>query len=72
VAFLPVDNMVKIAMFFLLSMPCATSTAMYAIRFNGEGDCASVFVLLTTILSILTIPIMFLLFNGVFGITVPV
>lgn len=71
VAFLPVDNMVKIAMFFLLSMPCATSTAMYAIKFNGEGDCASVFVLLTTIMSILTIPLMFLLFSGVFGITVP-
>jgi predicted permease len=71
VAFLPIDNMVKLAMFFLLSMPCATSTAMYAIKFNGEGDSASVFVLLTTILSILTIPLMFLIFSGVFGINVP-
>lgn len=72
VSFLPIDSMVKLAMFFLLSMPCATSTALYAIKFNGEGDVASVFVLLSTILSILTIPLMFLIMSGVFGITAPI
>ncbi len=60
VAFLPFNPIVKYVMFFLLSMPSATSTTMFAIKFGGDGDSASVFVLLTTILSILTIPLMYL------------
>ena len=52
VAFLPFNPIVKYVMFFLLSMPSATSTTMFAIKFKGDGDSASVFVLLTTILSI--------------------
>ena len=68
-AFLPIDNIVKLALFFLLSMPSATSTAMFAIRFNGEGDSGSIIVLLSTMLSILTIPLMFLL-CGTFGIVI--
>ena len=66
VAFLPVDIIVKYVIFFLLSMPCATSTTMFAIKFGGDGDSASVFVLLTTVLSILTVPLMYLLMSGVF------
>ena len=66
VAFLPVDNIVKYVMFFLLSMPSATSTSMFAVSFKGDADSASVFVLLTTLLSVITIPIMYLLMSGVF------
>lgn len=65
VAFLPFNPIVKYVMFFLLSMPSATSTTMFAIKFKGDGDSASVFVLLTTILSIVTIPLMYLLMNEI-------
>lgn len=70
VSFLPIDNVIKVTLFFLLSMPSATSTAMYAIKFNGEGDSASIIVLLTTMMSIVIIPLMFLVLNGVFGVSV--
>ncbi len=68
VAFLPIALTVKYAIFFLLSMPSATATVLFAVRFGGDGDSASVFVLLSTILSIITIPLMFLLFKIVVGI----
>lgn len=63
--FLPVDLTVKYAIFFCLSMPVASGTALFAVKFNVEPDFGSVVVLLSTILSILTIPLMYLLF-GVF------
>ena len=70
VAFLPIDTAVKYAVFFCLSMPSATGTVLFAVRFGGDGDSASIFVLLSTILSILTIPLMFLMFSGVFGVVI--
>lgn len=63
VAFLPVSTVVKYVMFFLLSMPCATSTALFAIRFNADEDAGSIYVLFTTIASIVTIPLTYLLFG---------
>lgn len=68
VAFLPIDNVVKYALFFTLSMPSATSTTLFAIQFKGDGETASIMVLLSTVLSILTIPLMFLVFTNLFGI----
>ena len=68
VVFLPVSQTVKYTVFFLLSMPSATNTVLYATRFNKDADEASVYVLTTTILCILTIPLMFLAFNGIVGI----
>lgn len=65
VGFLPISETIKYAVFFALSMPSATGTVMFAVRFGGDGDSASVFVLLSTVLSVITIPLMFLLFNGV-------
>lgn len=70
VAFLPIDNVVKYALFFLLSMPSATNTVLFAVRFGGDAQTGSVFVLLSTLLSIITIPLMFLVMNGVFAIPV--
>ena len=70
VAFLPVANTVKYTVFFLLSMPAATGTAMFAVKFGSDSDFASVCVLLSTILSVITIPLLFLLINGVFGISI--
>ncbi len=63
VAFLPVDDAVKYSLFFLLSMPTAASTVLFAVQFGGDGEAGSVYVLLSTILSIATIPLMFLLFT---------
>ena len=63
VAFLPVNNVVKYVCFFLFSMPCATSTALFAVKFGGDADFASVCVLLTTVISIATIPLMYMLFG---------
>ncbi len=66
VAFLPIDKVVKYVIFFVYSMPSATSTVMFSLRFGGDANSGSVFVLLSTIFSILTIPLMYLLMSGVF------
>lgn len=70
VAWLPVSNVVKYALFFLLSMPSANNTVLFAVTFGGDSESGSVFVLLSTLLSIVTIPLMFLLMSGVFGIPI--
>lgn len=67
VAFLPVDATIKYAVFFLLSMPSATSTAMFAVKFGKDGDFASISVLLSTVLSVITIPLLYLVMNGIAG-----
>ena len=61
---LPLSEPVKYALFFLMSMPSAASSALLAVRYGGDGDFASVSVLLSTVLSIATIPLMYLLFNA--------
>lgn len=70
VAFLPISITAKYAIFFCLSMPSATGTVMFAVRFGGDADSGSVFVLASTILSIVTIPLMFLLFSSGFGVVI--
>lgn len=70
VAFLPISVVAKYAVFFCLSMPSATGTVMFAVNFGGDGKSASVIVLLTTVLSIITIPLMYLMFSGVFGVVI--
>jgi len=68
VAFLPVSPIVKYAILFLLSMPSATATVLFAVQFGGDSEQASVNVLLSTILSLITIPLMYVIFQNVFGI----
>lgn len=68
VAFLPVSQIVKYVLFFTLAMPSASNTVLFSVSFGGDGKVASIFVLLSTILSVVTIPLMFLVINGVFGI----
>ena len=72
VAFLPVSNLVKYAVFFLMSMPSATSTVLFAVRFNGDSEFSSVAVSLSTVLSVVSIPLMYLVINGLFGIVIAV
>ena len=57
------DPLVKSAIFFGLSMPSATSTVLFSEQFGGDSHSASATVLLTTILSVVTIPLLFLLFD---------
>ena len=70
VAWLPISNVIKYTLFFLLCMPSANNTVLFAVNFGGDAESGSVFVLLSTILSILTIPLMFLVMNGLFGIPI--
>ena len=70
VSFLPVSTIVKYAVFFTMSMPSATSTAMFAIKFKADGEFASIVVLLSTVLSIITIPLMFLVITNFFGVVI--
>lgn len=68
VAYLPIANTIKYTVFFLLSMPSATSGAMLAVQYGKDSDFASIGVVLSTICSILTLPLMYLLMNGGLGI----
>ena len=65
VAILPISLEVKCSIFFLLSMPAATSTALFAVNFGGDGETASIMVLLSTVFSIITISLMFLIFKAI-------
>ncbi len=67
VVFLPVAATTKYTIFFLLSMPSATSTAMFAVKFGKDGDFASISVLLSTVLSVITIPLLYLVMSGIVG-----
>lgn len=67
VAFLPVSETIKYVLFFLHSMPSASSTVLFAVNFGGDSDSATVFVLLSTILSVASLPLMFLLFKFSIG-----
>ncbi|MBE5756597.1 MAG: hypothetical protein E7342_02240 [Clostridiales bacterium] len=66
--FKEVDVLVKYTVFFTLSMPAATNTIMFAEQYGGDGREASSSVLLSTLLSVLTISLMFLVFKAMLGI----
>lgn len=69
VAFLPISATIKYTIFFLLAMPSAASGAMMAVRFRKNGDFASVAVLLSTIFSIITLPLLYVFMSSVLGVT---
>ena len=70
VAYLPIATTIKYTIFFLLSMPSATSGAMMAVQYGKDSDFASVGVVLSTICSIVTLPLLYLFMSGVLGITI--
>ena len=70
VAYLPIAATIKYTIFFLLSMPSATSGAMMAVQFGKDGDFASVGVVLSTICSIVTLPLLYLFMNAVLGVSI--
>jgi len=65
VAFLPIDITIKYTIFFLLSMPVATITVLLIINYDGDSSLCSSSILLSNLLSIITIPLLFLLFDFV-------
>ena len=65
VSYLPISSTIKYTIFFLLSMPSATSGVMMAVKFGKNGDFASICVLLSTILCVFTIPVLYLFMNSV-------
>ena len=70
VAYLPIATTIKYTIFFLLSMPSATSGAMMAVQYGKDGDFASIGVVLSTICSIATLPLLYLFMSGVLGVTI--
>ncbi len=69
VAYLPIASTIKYTMFFLLSMPSATSGAMMAVQFGKDSDFASIGVVLSTICSIVTLPLLYLFMSSVLGVS---
>ncbi len=67
VVFLPIAIEIKLAVFFLLAMPSAASTVLFSVTFGGDTETASITVLLSTLLSVIAIPLLFLLFKALAG-----
>ncbi len=67
VTFLPINPVIKYVMFFLMAVPSAASSALFAVKYDCDPDSASIMVLLTSILSMATIPLMYVLYTAVFG-----
>lgn len=63
VVLFPVDNTIKYVLFFTLSMPCATAGSMLTIQYNKDSKLASSSILLSNIISVISIPLLFLLFK---------
>ncbi len=57
VAFIPVNDLLKDVMILLAAMPAAANTTMFAIQYGTEPDLVSFTTLITTLLSIVTIPL---------------
>jgi malate permease and related proteins len=58
VSFLPISTMLGSILIILASMPTAANTTMFSLQFNTEPDLVSTSTLVTTLMSIVTIPIM--------------
>ncbi|WP_226676808.1 AEC family transporter [Rossellomorea aquimaris] len=58
VSLMPISSTLGSILIILASMPTAANTTMFSLQFNTEPDLVSASTLVTTILSIVTIPIM--------------
>ncbi len=57
--FLPVDETIKQIMIIMAAMPTAANTTMYALQFNTEPEFVSSATLVSTMLSLATLPLTF-------------
>jgi malate permease and related proteins len=58
IALLPIDGLLAKILIVLAAMPTAANTTMYSLQFNTEPDLVSYSTLVTTIMSIVTIPLL--------------
>lgn len=58
-ALLPINPLLKQLMIIMASMPAAANTTMYAIQFNTKPEFVSVCTFISTVLSLVTLPIIF-------------
>ncbi|WP_028403140.1 AEC family transporter [Ectobacillus panaciterrae] len=59
--FFPIDGMVKQIMIIMAAMPTAANTTMYALQFDTEPEFVSSATLISTSLSLATLPIIFMI-----------
>ncbi|WP_102348033.1 AEC family transporter [Bacillus sp. Marseille-P3661] len=64
VSFMPINALLKSVLILQAAMPAAANTTLFAVQFGTEPDLVSFTTLVTTVLSIVTIPIV-LLYLGV-------
>ena len=57
VSFLPISTLLKQVLIIQAAMPAAANTTMFAIQFGTEPDLVSFTTLITTLLSVATIPV---------------
>ena len=57
----PLDTYVMIALFIIAAMPTASSVLNFAERYGGDCDTAACTTLMTTVLCVVTIPVLMLL-----------
>lgn len=62
--YLPVNDLLKAVMILQAAMPAAANTTMFALQFGTEPDLVSFTTFITTLISVITIPLV-LLFIGV-------
>lgn len=58
---LPIDDMLSKIMILMAAMPTAANTTMYSLQFNTEPDLVSSSTLISTVLSLVTLPICLLI-----------
>ncbi|MBY6036925.1 AEC family transporter [Fictibacillus nanhaiensis] len=56
--YLPIDPMLKAIMILMAAMPSAANTTMYALQFGTEPDFVSSATLVSTLLSLVTLPVL--------------
>jgi malate permease and related proteins len=56
--FLPIDDMLKAIMILMAAMPSAANTTMYALQFGTEPDFVSSATLVSTLFSLITLPVL--------------
>jgi predicted permease len=59
--FLPLNETVAITVFAIMAMPSATSVIMFAEMFGGDSPAAAKCILLSSVLSVITIPVLMLM-----------
>lgn len=61
VMFLPIEELLAKILIVLSAMPTAANTTMFALQFNTDPDFVSYSTLVTTVLSIITVPVMLMI-----------